>query len=268
MKIAFIGAGRMAEALIARLKGHSILASDISAQRLQSLGKKYKIGTTSDNAAALAFGDIVILAVKPQQMAEVLAGLKGQGSRGRGQGSKIIISIAAGIPLGYLHKKLPGMAIIRAMPNNPCLIGEGITALAGGKRTSVKDIKKAGVIFKSVGQVLEVPEKWMDAVTGLSGSGPAFVYQVIEGLIDGGRKAGLPKALAAELALQTLIGAARTAKASGSTPAELTAMVASPGGTTIEGLAVMKKQRTAHSLSLAVLAAAKKSALLTKRWTL
>jgi len=275
MKIAFIGAGRMAEALIARLKGHSILASDISAQRLQSLGKKYKIGTTSDNAAALAFGDIVILAVKPQQMAEVLEGLKGLGSRGlpagrhgKGQGSKIIISIAAGIPLGYLQKKLPGIAIIRAMPNNPCLIGEGITALAGGKRTTAKELKKAGLIFKNVGQVLEVPEKWMNAVTGLSGSGPAFIYQVIEGLIEGGRKAGLPKALAAELALQTLIGAAKTAKASGSTPAELTAMVASPGGTTIEGLAVMKKHRTAQAVALAVLAAAKKSGLLTKRWTL
>jgi len=261
MKIAFVGAGRMAEALIARLKSHSIIASDINTGRLQYLKKRYRTKIAEDNQSAFLFGEIIVLAVKPQQMAEVLNNL-GTGTK------KLIISIAAGIPLSYLQKKLPGFSIIRAMPNNPCLIGEGITALAAGKKVGRKEMIKAVALFNSVGEVLEVPEKWMDAVTGLSGSGPAFVYLMIEALIKGGIQAGLPERAAAKLALQTMIGAAKTVKQTGRTPAELREMVTSPGGTTIEGLDVLKKAAAAEAVARAVVEASRKSRRLSQKWTL
>jgi pyrroline-5-carboxylate reductase len=257
MKIAFIGAGNMAEALIARLKSHYLIAADIDAKRLNYIGKKYRIRTAECNSAACRFGDVIVLAVKPQQLGEVLGAV---------QGKKLIVSIAAGVPLRYLEKKLPGARVVRAMPNNPCMAGAGMTALAKGRRATLRDLQVAERIFKAVGEVMAVPEKWMDAVTGLSGSGPAFAYLVIEALTSGGIRAGLPKKVAEKLALQTVIGAAETVKMTGIPPRKLRAMVSSPGGTTIEGLAVIEKYMTSRALSLAVRAAAKKSRLLGRRW--
>lgn len=266
-RIGFIGGGRMAEALISRIKSlRYISVSDINKKRLKYLKRKYKVKAAKDNLSAFRFGEIVILAVKPQNMAEVLEELRAQNTERRTQ--KLVVSIAAGIPLSYLQKKLPGIPIVRAMPNNPCLVGMGITGLAKGKAASRDLYKKAVEIFKSVGDVVEVPEKWMDAVTGLSGSGPAFVYQCIEALASGGAAAGLPKKVAAGLALQTVMGAAATVIETGKSPGELTEMVASPGGTTVEGLKVLKKYRFSQALVKAVAAAAKKSKVLSKRWTL
>lgn len=263
MKIAFIGAGKMAEALLSRLDPSLVMASDVNANRLKFLKKKYRVAVTEDNIKAFCFGEVVILAVKPQQMAQVL----NEAASRVASSPKLVISIAAGMPLDYLQKKLPGFPIIRAMPNNPCLVGTGITALAKGKKAGAADLKKAKAIFGAVGEVLEVPEKWMDAVTGLSGSGPAFVYQVIDGLIQGGKDSGLPNKIAEKLALQTILGAAETVKRSGLSAKELCKMVASPGGTTIEGLAVLEKHKTVEAFKSAVSAAARKAKRLSRDWT-
>lgn len=264
-KIVFIGAGKMAEALIAQLaKSNQIMAADVDGKRLSHLKKKYKIKITKDNREAFNFGEVVILAVKPQKMSESIEGI---GSRGwgveKGKG-KLIISIAAGVTLNFLQQRVPGLPIIRSMPNNPCLIGQGITAIAKGKKATAQNMKLAKTIFRSVGQVFEVPEKLMDAVTGLSGSGPAFVYQTIEALTLGGIDLGLPRNLAEKFALQTVIGAALTVQNTGKSPIELTVMVASPGGTTIEGLKILEKYELPRALKEAVAAAANKSASLSQ----
>lgn len=267
MKIAFIGAGKMAEAIIARLGDKkNISAADVSRQRLKVLRSKYEVKSQKDNCEAFGSAEVVVLAVKPQQISEVLDGVRGVGYGG--QKKKLIISIAAGIPLNYLQKKLPGHSVIRAMPNNPCLIGEGMTALAKGKGVTSRESRVASQIFKSVGEVVEVPEKWLDAVTGLSGSGPAYVYRMIEVMTAGGVKAGLPGKLAARLAVQTVYGAAATVKRTGRDPEELRAMVTSPGGTTLEGLKVLERRQFAAAVAEAVGAAAKKSRLLSKRWSI
>ncbi|MBI5078815.1 hypothetical protein HZB08_02210 [Candidatus Saganbacteria bacterium] len=176
-----------------------------------------------------------------------------------------MVWFAAGISLKCLQKKLPGFAVVRAMPNNPCLVGAGITALVKGRGVSRAQYQKAEAIFKTVGEVVAVPEKWMDAVTGLSGSGPAFVYAVIEALTKGGIASGLPEKVAAKLALLTVFGAAETVRKTGRSPRELREMVVSPGGTTIEGLLVMDKFKVAEALARAVAAAAEKSKILSRR---
>ncbi|MBN3032875.1 MAG: pyrroline-5-carboxylate reductase [Candidatus Saganbacteria bacterium] len=264
MKIAFIGAGKMAEALIARLTDRkNIVAADVSRARLRFLSAKYKVKALTDNRAAFASAEVVILAVKPQQLTGVLDELN---SNFEFRISKLFISIAAGIPLSYLQKKLPGHSVIRAMPNNPCLVGAGMTALAKGGRVTGRELRIARKIFEQVGEVVTVPEKWLDAVTGLSGSGPAYVYQLIEAMTAGGARLGLPRKLAAKLAVQTVFGAAAAVKATGREPAELRAMVTSPGGTTIEGLNVLARRRFSGAVIEAIAAAAKKSRALARQW--
>jgi pyrroline-5-carboxylate reductase len=264
VSIGFIGGGKMAEALIACSRSpKQIIVSDISKKRLSYLKKKYKIKLAKDNAEVFKKAKVVILAVKPQNVRDVLRGLSRAKSR-----ETVVISIAAGIPLSYLQKKLPGLSIIRAMPNNPCLVGMGITALAKGKKVKSKEFKQALKIFDGVGEVVVVPEKWMDAVTGLSGSGPAYIYECIEGLAHGGVKAGLSPSISAKLTLMTVLGAAFTVLNTGKSPKELKAMVTSPGGTTIEGLKMLKKRKFSKALIEAVNAAAKKSKKLSKKWTL
>ena len=268
-KISFIGAGKMAEALIARLP-QSVLASDLDPKRLVFLKKKYRINVAQNNLEAFAAGEIVVLAIKPQHMAVVLDELSGAAKQSlplQHRRQKLIISIAAGIPLNYLQKNLPGLPVIRAMPNNPALIGLGVTALAKGKLVDQSLFKKAEQIFAVLGEVVVLPEKMIDAVTGLSGSGPAFVYQMIEAMIAGGVAAGLPASIAQKLAVQTCLGAAMTVKVTGKSPAELCQMVASPGGTTIEGLKVLAKRHFPQTVAAAIIAAAKKSKIISEKWT-
>ena len=258
----------MAEALIARLP-RTITATDINPQRINYLKKKYRIKTAKNNLEAFEQGEIIILAVKPQTIAEVAAELALQIKRAKQASqlqNKLIISIAAGIPISYLQKKFPRIPIIRAMPNNPALIGAGITALSRDKRVKHNLYKKAEAIFKRVGEVVEVPEAWMNAVTALSGSGPAFIYQTLLALIEGGIRAGLPKKVSAKLALQTMLGAVKTVKETGRQPEELIAMVASPGGTTVEGLKVLDKLKFKRVLAEAVVAAARKAKNLSEKW--
>jgi pyrroline-5-carboxylate reductase len=268
-KIAFLGGGKMAEALIAGLgKSAKVVVSDVDPKRRRLLKAKYGVAVAKSNAEAFDSAGIVIVAVKPQNIAQVLAEIRTESGEQRtlNRGNKLVISIAAGIPISYLQKKLPGCQIIRTMPNNPALVGHGITAIAKSPRIPHSALRIAKQIFASVGEVVVVPEKWLDAVTGLSGSGPAFVYLIMEALTEGGVSQGLPFAVAEKLAIQTVIGAAQTAKQTVHSMKQLRQMVTSPGGTTIEGLAVLEKFRLVEALSGAVRAAAKKSKVLSAKW--
>ena len=264
-RIIIIGAGRMCGAIVSGLirsgtSPRSIVASDVSAERLKQIAQEYKIQTVSDNQKAADQGDIIILAVKPQALADAIDKL-------RVSGHKLIISIAAGITLEYLEGKFPDNPVIRAMPNNPALIGEGITALAYGAKVGKKEIQKANQIFKSVGDTVEVPENMMDAVTGLSGSGPAFLYLFVEGMVEAGESLGITRKMAEKLALQTVLGSAKTLKKSGKAAHELREMVTSPGGTTIEGLRILENRGFKAAISEAVAAAARRAKEISKEWT-
>lgn len=270
--IGFIGGGKMAEALLRgiaadpniRLSGVRIADADSQRRRylqrnVRSLAGQRPVIITGDNQLAAARSDVLVLAVKPQHLLAVLREIEVRNGT-------VVISIAAGITLKTLEKFLKNCAVIRAMPNNPALVGEGMTALAKGKRVTGHELLVARKIFESVGEVVELDEKYLDAVTGLSGSGPAFVYLVTEALTEGGIAAGLPPKVAEKLAAQTVLGAAATVKRTARTPRELREMVTSPGGTTLEGLAVLEKRKMIQALRDAVVAAAKRSKALSRQW--
>lgn len=236
-KLAFVGAGQMAEALIGGLLAAracevgSLWATDSSAERRDLVKRRFGIRVGDDNQEAARWADVVIVAVKPQVLGYVLTGIA-SALEGR-----LVISIAAGISIPWLAKRLPAsVRLIRAMPNMPVLVREGMAALAGGPGVRDEDLLLARALFEAVGRVVPVEERLMDAVTGLSGSGPAYAFLMIEALADGGVKAGLPRQTAELLAAQTVLGAARLLLDSGEHPARLKDRVASPGGTTIAGL--------------------------------
>lgn len=267
VRIAFIGAGRMAEALIkglikSKVSPKDIIASDILSERREYIGQTYKVKVTGDNLTAAKYGEIVVLAVKPQMIKGVCEEIKGKLHRGQ-----TIISIAAGIPLDFLHKYFEDQPLIRAMPNNPALVGEGITPLAAIDAAQKLDRDRARKIFQSVGEVVEVPEDLMDAITGLSGSGPAFVYLFMEALIEAGETLGLSKNLASQLAAQTVRGSAEAIKNTGKSARELREMVTSPGGTTLEGLKVLEEENFKPAVMDAVRAAARRAEELSREWT-
>ncbi len=248
----------MAEAIIKGLLSSKIVAgsdihvSDVDEKRLGLLKSTLSVSVYSDNNRVAKSSEIIILSVKPQNMAKVVKEIEVDEG-------KLVISIAAGITLEFLEKAFPGKAVVRAMPNNPALVGAGITALAKGKDVSAGQFEQAKKIFKSVGEVVEIEEKLMDAVTGLSGSGPAYVYLMIESLTEAGVSLGLDEKAAQELAVQTVLGAAKTMAETNKSAQELKEMVTSPGGTTIEGLKVLEKFKFKQAIIEAVKAAAKKS---------
>ncbi len=238
-KIGFVGGGRMGEALIKGISRASLynaeqimVADPVEAQR-QTLHKQYGIATFAEARDMVRECDIIILAVKPQIMGLVLDSL-----RDVIDNKHLVISIAAGITLNFLESKLAGNGcrFIRVMPNTPALIQEGAAAISPGLRADDDDMATGMAIFKAVGQAVVLPEIYLDAVTGLSGSGPAYVFSFIEGLIDAGVKVGLARDAAQTLVLQTVLGSVKLAMASNEHPAKLRAMVTSPGGTTIAGL--------------------------------
>lgn len=237
-KIGFLGGGNMGEALIRGLlktgliPPEAIFVSDVRLPRLEQLGTLYGIHTLSDNALLVKRADVVILAVKPQIMAEVLREIAPALPPGR-----LVISIAAGVSTAVLRAHLPaGVRLIRVMPNTPALVLEGATAIARADGLEPGDLEVAQEIFSAVGKVVVLEEELMDAVTGLSGSGPAYVALVIEALADGGVKMGLDRATAMTLAAQTVLGAARLLIETGTHPGQLKDMVTSPGGTAIAGI--------------------------------
>jgi pyrroline-5-carboxylate reductase len=250
MKLGFIGAGRMAEAILRGLGSSNIIISDKDPARLKLVAKKFGVKAAEDNAEAASSSDVLILAVKPQAMHAALSDICTKIKPGC-----LVISIAAGITLKSLEKYLPKVPVVRVMPNNPCLIGEGITAICGGKRAEEKDLKTAEKIFSSVGETIRVDEKNMNAVTALSGSGPAFVYETVDALVNGGIEAGLNKDMASRLALKTVYGSVKTLIETKRTPEELKTMVASPGGTTVAGLRVLDEGDFKGTLKKAVVKA-------------
>ena len=259
-RIGFIGAGNMAEALIAgllhanRLPSSQLLASDIDGRRLAWLHRTYNIEVDGHNRGVADRADILVLAVEPQVLDEVLADI-GKAVRDR----TLVISVAAGYPIARIARLSAATRIVRSMPNTPSLIREGITALAYDESLSENDAAAARALFESIGQVVIVDERVLDAVTGLSGSGPAYIYVMIEALADGGVKMGLPRATAQLLAAQTVSGAARLLIESRDHPGTLKDRVASPGGATVAGLHELERGCLRAMLISAVEAAARRS---------
>ena len=237
-RIAFIGAGNMASALIEGLLGaktcapEHILATDVRADALAALAARQGIRTTADNAVAVRDADVVVLATKPQVFDTLLPELAAHVDA-----SKLVLSIAAGVSTAVIERQLgAGVRVVRAMPNTPALVRTGATAIAAGTHAGPQDMELAETVFRSVGIVERVPEALMDAVTGLSGSGPAYVFLMIEALTAAGVGEGLPQKTAAALVVQTVLGAARLLQESGETPEALRRKVTSPGGTTAAGI--------------------------------
>lgn len=257
VKIGFIGAGKMAEALIKSILktkiSDNIIASDVNESRLKYIEKEIKIKTTKDNKEVVENSDIVFLAVKPQNMEEVLDEIKGTVKE------QLIVSIAAGIDLNYLESKLNGKRIIRIMPNTPCLVGEMAAGFSLGKNVNDSDVKIIEEILNSAGNALVLNEDMMDGVTALSGSGPAFIAYLLDAMIEGAVKQGLSKDAARELAFQTALGTGKLMKEHGLTPNELIDMVSSPNGTTVAGMEILKKSDVKDVLIKTIEAAAKRS---------
>lgn len=241
-KIGFVGGSKMTEALCKGIikaglsNSNNMIISDVLAERCRLLNEEIGAQTTQNNHDITTFADIIILAVKPQIIGEVLKDIKNDITP-----RHLIISIAAGIPLHFIESKLQeNVRVIRVMPNTPCLISSSATAFALGNHATEGDGELAYNIFNAVGKVFRLEEKYLDAVTGLSGSGPAYVYMFIEALSDGGVKMGLPREIATALAAQTVLGAAKMVLETGQHPAQLKDAVTSPGGTTIEGISKLE----------------------------
>jgi pyrroline-5-carboxylate reductase len=259
-KIAFIGGGQMAEAMIGGLlagqvcSAETIWATDPVAERRDRLKGQFGVQVGSANPEAVTWADVVVLAVKPQILPAILREL------GPIWAHPLVISIVAGVTIRTIAEQMGGgTRVVRAMPNTPALVREGMTALVTGAGVSDKDVHLARTIFETVGLVVAVEERLMDAVTGLSGSGPAYVFQAIEALADGGVMMGLPRQTAELLAAQTVLGAARLVLESGVHPAQLKDRVASPGGTTIAGLHQLEQGGFRAALMAAVEAATTRS---------
>lgn len=259
--IGLIGGGNMGEVLLSGMISGNLVntdnlaVSDVAPQRRNHLADTYGIRATAHNTDAVTGADIVILAIKPQHMGEVLSGIADAIDE-----STLVISIAAGIPTRFIEDHLgKGIHVIRVMPNTPALIGEGAAAIAGGRHATDAELSIAQQIFDSIGITVTVEEKLMDAVTGLSGSGPAYVFTIIEALSDGGVRMGLPRDISLKLAAQTLLGAAKLCLDSNKHPGQLKDMVTSPGGTTITGLKALEDGKLRSTLMTAVEAATRRS---------
>jgi pyrroline-5-carboxylate reductase len=261
-RIGFIGCGAMARAfagglLAAGVDAGKLLAADPFDEQRRDFEAELRIETTSDNRKLMSTSDVVVLCVKPGVVQAVLQGLGDGDDRAR----PLWISIAAGVPIRVLAGALaPGARIIRAMPNTPALAGAGATVYCGGETTTDADLETASALFEAVGRAWQAPaERLLDAVTGLSGSGPAYVFLFLEALADAGVRQGLPRDLAADLAVQTVYGAAALVRQSGRHPATLKDQVASPGGTTIAGLEQLESGGVRAAVYKAVEAATRRS---------
>jgi pyrroline-5-carboxylate reductase len=262
-KFGLIGGGVMGEALLSRLiarkiyQPSEIIVSEPQSSRQGFLEEQYNVAITSDNRLVFTpTTEVVFLAVKPQvfsAIAQELADVIPMDSK------PLVISILAGVTLNQLEATFPLLPVIRAMPNTPATVGAGMTAICPGAYTKASHQEKAKQLFSAVGEVVEVSEGLMDAVTGLSGSGPAYVALMVEALADGGVAAGLPRAIANQLALQTVLGTAQLLHETKWHPAELKDRVTSPGGTTISGVAQLERAGFRSALIEAVKAATARS---------
>ena len=264
LTIGFIGAGKMATALAkgflraGLVVAEGLVAGDASPEALGAFARETGARTTGRNLEVVKSAAVLILAVKPGQVGDVLSEIRGALTE-----DHLLISIAAGVTLAKLQAGLaPGARLIRVMPNTPALVGASATGFAAGESALPADAALAQRLFSSVGVAFQVKESLLDAVTGLSGSGPAYVYLFIEALSDGGVAAGLPRDVATRLAAQTLLGGARMVLETGLHPGALKDMVTSPGGTTIEGIHELELGGLRGTVMSAVRAAADKSRFL------
>lgn len=254
--LGIIGGGVMGEALLSRLlaqgqvEAAAVTVSEPFEARRAFLRDRYGVHCVADNREA-AQADWLLLAIKPQVFATAVEGLA------EVRRDRLILSILAGIPLAKLEAAFPQEAVIRAMPNTPATVGAGVTAIAAGAAVTGEQLTQAQQFFEAVGRVVTVPESQLDAVTGLSGSGPGYVALIVEALSDGGVAAGLPRAIATELAIQTVRGTAQLLQETDWHPGELKDRVCSPGGTTIAGVATLEQ----HGLRSALIEAVKAAAL-------
>jgi pyrroline-5-carboxylate reductase len=260
-RIGFLGAGRMATALarswVAAGLAHPehIKASDPLPEARQAFSAATGIQAGSDNREVVSASELLVLAVKPQSMTALLAEIRSWITP-----RHLIVSIAAGITLNQLEAGLGGeRRLVRVMPNTPCLVGASASGYSPGRNATPEDVAVVDRLLKTVGMAFRLPEGLLDAVTGLSGSGPAFVYVMIEALSDGGVRMGLPRDVATALAAQTVLGSAKMVLETGSHPAALKDMVASPGGTTIAGLHALERGGLRAALIDAVEAATRRS---------
>ena len=256
----FLGAGKMATALARGfiraelVTSKQVIASDVSEAACAAFAKETGAKTTAFNPDVAKFANVLILAVKPDQVSGALAELQDVLTE-----EHLIISIAAGVTISKLEAGAPDARVIRVMPNTPALVGASATGFALGNSATPADAELATKLFSAVGVAFQVKESLLDAVTGLSGSGPAYVYLFIEALSDGGVAAGLPRDIATKLAAQTVLGAAKTVLETGMHPGPLKDMVTSPGGTTIEGVHELEKGKLRGTVMSAVRAATDKS---------
>jgi pyrroline-5-carboxylate reductase len=260
MKISFVGGGTMGEAIIKSLlakkvvKPDDVFVSDVSKSRRDILKKTYGVRVVADNKQAVKGAEVVILAVKPQELNKVQGELKGLSSQ------QLVLSIIAGTTLESLHRGLGHSCLVRAMPNMAAQIGEGITVWTATDGVNHKQKEMAQSILAAMGKEIYVSgEKYIDMATALSGSGPAYVFLIIEALVDAGVHIGLPRDIAEKLVVQTMLGSTRAVEVMGKHPAELKNMVTSPGGTTAEGLLQLEAGGLRSLLLQAVIAAYNKA---------
>ena len=260
-KLAVLGAGKMGGILLQAFLSSGIVAKgDLRAtvaheKRAETLSRQFEISVTQDNRSAARHADIIFICVKPQGVADVL-----QAIRGELKSDKLVISVAASVPTGYIEERLGAkVPVVRAMPNTPAMVGAGITALAGGSSATAGDLETACKLFETVGKTVVVDEKHMDAVTGLSASGPAFLYIVLESLAEAGVKVGLSRELATLLAARTMLGAARMVLETGSHPALLKDAVTTPAGCTIDGILELEEGKLRVTLIKAVVKATQRA---------
>jgi len=265
-RLGFVGAGNMATALIKGLIQSSVydqeqlLASDRSREAMKSISDQFGVKCLPSNKEVFREALTVVLAVKPQNMREVL-----EEARGEIKDDHLIISIAAGIPLKMIREILEkDIPLIRVMPNTPALVQKGMSALAGGHGVTAEHVATASAIFSAVGDTVEVEESMMDAVTALSGSGPGYVFRVMECMVEAGTAVGLERDTSLALVVQTFLGAAQLAKTSEHSLSRLREMVTSPGGTTEAGLATFDNMGLEELIIKAVEAACKRSVELGK----
>jgi pyrroline-5-carboxylate reductase len=259
--IGFLGAGKMGEALAHGLlkaqlvPAERVLLSDADAARRRTVARQLGVRVVAENQELVRASDVVVLALKPNVLREELPRLAGVVKP-----SHLVVSIAAGVTLAELEEMLPaGTPVVRVMPNTPSLVGSGAAGYALGRHAMKGHGELVEQLLGSVGLCVAVPERLLDAVTGLSGSGPAFVALVIEAMADGGVLCGLPRDVALKLAAQTVLGTAQMVLETGMAPAELKDRVASPGGTTIEGIKALERGGLRSALIQAVEAATQKA---------
>jgi pyrroline-5-carboxylate reductase len=260
-KIGIIGAGNMGEALISgflKSKAFSpqdVYASEIIEKRRKHIANNYHIDCFDDAKKVAEASDLIIMSVKPKDVKDVLASIGKEITP-----EKTLVSIAAGITLDYLGKYLPkDIPIIRVMPNIACFVGEGMMAICSSDNTPKEKLEAIKEVLSFLGKTMILDEKYFDAVTGLVGSGPAYIYLAIEALSDAGVRLGLPRDIAITLSAQTTLGAGKMVVETGEHPAKLKDMVVTPGGTTIEGLIELERGRLRATFMDAVIKATEKA---------